>query len=245
MRSPPTTARSSEVAQMVGREVRDTDLLGKTEKGSLVARAARRGLRELDARHRPPRVAHRQLRLPHAAAHLGRRRLLPDARGRRRLAEAAGGLAAGGQLARRAVVAADFHFPPLRNSTMTMQSISILKTVVLAVLVLTPIAAAAQSPRSTPVPTPPRRRRARTRRRRPRPRVRTRASPTTASRPWNEQEYRLGRRRQAARRGLRRAAALAVAAGAARRQDHAAARRRHRRGRPHVDRAARRARQRR
>ncbi len=46
--------------------------------------------------------------------------------------EAAGGLAPGGELARRPVAAADVHIPTLRNSTMTIQSISILKTVVLA-----------------------------------------------------------------------------------------------------------------
>jgi polysaccharide biosynthesis/export protein len=72
---------------------------------------------------------------------------------------------------------------------MTIQSISILKTVALAVLVLTPVPAAAQNPRSTPAPTPaPRSTPTTTAASRP---ARTTASATTV-RPWNEQEYRLG-----------------------------------------------------
>jgi polysaccharide biosynthesis/export protein len=65
---------------------------------------------------------------------------------------------------------------------MTNQSISILKTVALAGLVLAPIAADAQSPRATPAPAPA----AATRP------ARTTASSVTTARPWNEQEYRLG-----------------------------------------------------
>jgi polysaccharide biosynthesis/export protein len=72
---------------------------------------------------------------------------------------------------------------------MTIQSFSILKTVALAVLVLTPAAAAAQTPRSTPAPTPaPRSTPTTTAASRP---ARTTA-PATTVRPWNEQEYRLG-----------------------------------------------------
>ena len=92
-----------EVAQIVGHEVRDTDLLGVAPERHALARAARRRLRELPEGDRPPRPAHRQLRLPRPAAHLGRRGLLSDARRRRRLAEAAGGVAPGRQLARRTV----------------------------------------------------------------------------------------------------------------------------------------------
>jgi polysaccharide biosynthesis/export protein len=66
---------------------------------------------------------------------------------------------------------------------MTSQSISILKTAVLAGLLLAPIAAAGQSPRSTPAPTPAAGA--------PRP-ARTTTPSTTIGRPWNEQEYRLG-----------------------------------------------------
>ena len=68
---------------------------------------------------------------------------------------------------------------------MTIQSISILKTVALAVLVLTPGAAAAQNPRSTPAPAP--RSTPTTTAARP-----ARTAPATTVRPWNEQEYRLG-----------------------------------------------------
>ncbi len=64
---------------------------------------------------------------------------------------------------------------------MTNQSISILKTAVLAGLMLAPIAASAQSPRSTPTPATSA----------PRP-ARTTTPSSTATRPWNEQEYRLG-----------------------------------------------------
>jgi polysaccharide biosynthesis/export protein len=67
---------------------------------------------------------------------------------------------------------------------MTNQSISILKTAALAALVLAPIAAEAQSPRSTPAPAP-----APTSAARP---ARTTASSVTTTRPWTEQEYRLG-----------------------------------------------------
>jgi polysaccharide biosynthesis/export protein len=74
---------------------------------------------------------------------------------------------------------------------MTIQSFSILKTVALAVLVLTPAAAAAQNPRSTPAPTPaPRSTPATTTTAAPRP-ART-TTPATTARPWTEQEYRLG-----------------------------------------------------
>ena len=71
---------------------------------------------------------------------------------------------------------------------MTIQSISILKTVALALLVLTPVAAEAQSPRSTPAPAP---------RSTPAPTTATArpartTAPATTVRPWNEQEYRLG-----------------------------------------------------
>ena len=71
---------------------------------------------------------------------------------------------------------------------MTIQSFSILKTVALAVLVLTPVAAAAQTPRSTPAPTPaPRTTPTTTAASRP-----ARTAPALTVRPWNEQEYRLG-----------------------------------------------------
>ena len=91
-----------EVAQIVGHEVRDTDLLGVTRPGTALARAARRRLRELHARHRSPGRSGSTLRLPCAAAHLGRRRLLSDRRGRCRVPEAAGRLPSRHQLARRA-----------------------------------------------------------------------------------------------------------------------------------------------
>jgi polysaccharide export outer membrane protein len=68
---------------------------------------------------------------------------------------------------------------------MTNQSISILKTVALAALVLAPLAAEAQSPRSAPAPAPAPTSAA------TRP-ARTTASSVTTARPWNEQEYRLG-----------------------------------------------------
>jgi hypothetical protein len=85
------------VAQVIGREVRDTDLLGKTDKGS------------------PAGLAHRQLRLPDAPSDLGRRGVLPDARRRRRFIEAAGGLPSGRQLARGIVGTAKLHFSPLKE----------------------------------------------------------------------------------------------------------------------------------
>jgi polysaccharide export outer membrane protein len=67
---------------------------------------------------------------------------------------------------------------------MTNQSMSILKTAALAALVLAPIAAEGQSPRSTPAPAP-----APTSAARP---ARTTTSSVTTTRPWTEQEYRLG-----------------------------------------------------
>src|SRR5688500_10087258 len=66
--------------------------------------AARRGPGEFDARYRATRPAYGPLRLPHADARLGRRRLLPDRRGRRRVAEATGKLAFHRQLAWRPTV---------------------------------------------------------------------------------------------------------------------------------------------
>jgi polysaccharide export outer membrane protein len=63
---------------------------------------------------------------------------------------------------------------------MTNHSISIVKTVVLALLAALPIAADAQT-RSTPAPTP-----------RANPTARTSTPSTITTRPWNEQEYRLG-----------------------------------------------------
>lgn len=68
---------------------------------------------------------------------------------------------------------------------MTNQSISILKTVALAAFVLAPLAAEAQSPRATPAPAPT----PATAAARP---SRTTTSSVTTTRPWNEQEYRLG-----------------------------------------------------
>ena len=66
---------------------------------------------------------------------------------------------------------------------MTIKSISILKTLVLAGLTVSAVAAEAQGPRSTPAPPP-------TAASRP---ARTTPSATiTTTRPWNEQEYRLG-----------------------------------------------------
>ena len=70
---------------------------------------------------------------------------------------------------------------------MTIQSISILKTAALAVLVLTPMTAAAQNPRSTPAPNPRSTPTATSPASRP-----ARTAPATTVRPWNEQEYRLG-----------------------------------------------------
>ena len=58
-------------------------------------------LRTLDARHRPSRRAHRELRVSHGAAHRGRGRMLSDARRRRRLAQAPGDVASDRELARR------------------------------------------------------------------------------------------------------------------------------------------------
>ena len=52
-----------EVAQLIGKEVRDTDLLGHTERGHARARPARRRLRPFHARHRPSGRAHRELRI--------------------------------------------------------------------------------------------------------------------------------------------------------------------------------------
>ena len=66
---------------------------------------------------------------------------------------------------------------------MRYQSTSILRTVALAVFVILPIEAQAQGARSTPAPAP----RATT----PTPPART-AAAGTITRPWNEQEYRLG-----------------------------------------------------
>jgi polysaccharide export outer membrane protein len=66
---------------------------------------------------------------------------------------------------------------------MTMKSLSALKTLVLAGVVLTAAAAEAQSPRSTPAPAPAPAT--------PRP-ARTTPATATTVRPWNEQEYRLG-----------------------------------------------------
>ena len=69
--------------------------------GHARARAARRRLRSLLARHRSPGLADRELRVPDRAADRGRRRLLSHPRRRRRFAEAAGAVAADRQLARR------------------------------------------------------------------------------------------------------------------------------------------------
>ncbi len=113
---------------------------------------------------------------------------------------------------------------------MTITPTSILRLLVLAGVAFQPLPAAAQGTR-TP----------------------TTAAPATGSAAgrtpgrsdrdrrgsWNEQEYRLGPGDKLRVEVYRQAAAVAVAAGPARRQDHAAADRRHRRGRPHVDRAAR------
>ena len=90
-----------EVAQIIGREVRDTDLIGHTDKGTLALVLLDADFEHSDARHRPAGLAHRELRIPDRAAHRGRRRLLSDPRGRRRLAEAAGPVAPDRQLARR------------------------------------------------------------------------------------------------------------------------------------------------
>jgi polysaccharide export outer membrane protein len=66
---------------------------------------------------------------------------------------------------------------------MTIKSTSILKTLVLAGLVLTPLAADAQGPRSTPAPAPPRA---------TAPARTTTAAAVPNVRPWNDEEYRLG-----------------------------------------------------
>jgi polysaccharide biosynthesis/export protein len=66
---------------------------------------------------------------------------------------------------------------------MPMTSLSALKTLVLAGVVLTAATAEAQSPRSTPVPAPAPAA--------PRP-ARTTPATATTVRPWTEQEYRLG-----------------------------------------------------
>jgi polysaccharide biosynthesis/export protein len=68
---------------------------------------------------------------------------------------------------------------------MRMKSLSALKTLVLAGVVLTAAAAEAQSPRSTPVPAPAPAPAT------PRP-ARTTTTTATTVRPWTEQEYRLG-----------------------------------------------------
>ncbi len=92
-----------EVAQLIGREVRDTDLLGHTDKGTLSL-----VLLDADFEH-STRVIDRLVarienyEFQNAAAHRGRRRLLSDPRGRRRIAEAAGHVAAARQLAQRPV----------------------------------------------------------------------------------------------------------------------------------------------
>ena len=90
-----------EVAQIIGREVRDTDLLGHTDKGTLALVLLDADFEHSAARHRPAGLAHRELRVPDAAADRGRRRLLSDPRRRRRLAEAPGAVPADRQLARR------------------------------------------------------------------------------------------------------------------------------------------------
>ena len=59
-------ARCSEVAQIIGREVRDTDLLGHTDRGHACAGVPRRRLRALRARHQPAGSRYRAPRLPDA-----------------------------------------------------------------------------------------------------------------------------------------------------------------------------------
>ena len=89
------------LADVVGREVRDTDPLGHNGKGALAVL-----LIDADYEHSTRVVdrlvgADRQPRVPHAAAHRHRCSLLPDACGGCRVAAATGDGAADRQLARR------------------------------------------------------------------------------------------------------------------------------------------------
>ena len=90
-----------EVAQIISREVRDTDLLGHTDKGTLAL-----VLLDADFEHSSRVidrvvVADRELRVPERAADRGRSRLLPDPCRRRRVPEAPGDVAAARELAGR------------------------------------------------------------------------------------------------------------------------------------------------
>ena len=102
-----------EVAQIVGHEVRHTDLIGVAQNGTLSA-----ALLDADFENSQKvidRVVQRidELRLPCPAANLAWRRLLPDARDRCRRAQKTGALAAGRQLARGADRPADDERQPL------------------------------------------------------------------------------------------------------------------------------------
>jgi hypothetical protein len=90
-----------EVAGVIRREIRDTDMVGHTEKGIL-------GLMLLDADfdqsargHRTPALADSGLRVSERAADRHRRRLLSHSRHRRRVADASGAFETAGELARR------------------------------------------------------------------------------------------------------------------------------------------------
>ena len=102
-----------EVAQIVGHEVRDTDLLGNTETGVLSLVLLDADYDNCTQGHRSARPADRPLRLHDAAAHLRRRGLLSDARRRRRLAEAPGAVPSRRELARRR---ARITHPPLTST---------------------------------------------------------------------------------------------------------------------------------
>ena len=226
-----------EVAQVIGREVRDTDLLGHSDKGTLALVLLDADFEHSDARHRPPRLPHRQLRIPDRAAHCRRRGLLSDARRRCRVAQTPGHDAPDRELARRQPRPATRTVPPIRRteeshtchntSSHSARPPSLLRLALGAHRRRRRLAAqcrAAAARRAQPPPTTPGHRADKAGRRR-------RRSPD---------DYRLQAGRQAAHRGLQGRAALAVGADPARRQDHAAAGRRHRSDGPHADRSARR-----
>ena len=72
-----------EVARLVSREVRETDLLSQTDGRPALGRPARRRSQQLDAGGRSPRVAARALRVPYAGRPRSRCGDLSDSRGRR------------------------------------------------------------------------------------------------------------------------------------------------------------------
>ena len=214
-----------EVARLVSREVRETDLLSQTTDGQLSVVLLDADLQNSMQRHRSPDVAARALRVPHAARDRGRARpaARPTAPTRRRCAAPP----RRARFTRAATIAAT-----LRTLNRGCCDEDATCSVLSRVLLSTAAAAPAQTADGATAPVGTRRRR--------------RASDGAGARPTTSaRRLPAGARRQAAHRGLQGRAAVAVAAGPARRQDHAAARRRHRRRRAHVDRAARRDRRRR